>query len=232
MKRIYTGIESCGKSLLLAKDIRKVVDRNIRWHKITGKWRTLAPNMALSPAYIQKIAASGQPIKFWRNLHEIIYDEESDVFIDEILKYFDARNWDKLSLDAKHWLSQGAKMGINVYGACQDFSQVDKSFRLLCNEVYLLNKVIGSRRPSKTTPPVKKIWGLCLKHEVDPLSFKGDNTSLERKGWFPTPFFIHKEDCDLFDTNAKVVPTELPPFRHEVRHCEDAVCGHMKVFHT
>jgi len=210
MKVVYTGIESSGKSLLLARQAKRLVKRNSKWFNITGIKRPIRSNMLFSKEFEQYAESKNVPIIYWQNLEDIIYEQECDVFIDELLKYFDARLWANLSLDSKHWLSQGAKTGIHVYATSQDFSQVEKQFRILCSEVYVVTKLFGSRRPMKTSPPVKFIWGLCIMKAVDPRSFKGDNASMEQVSFFPSPFFILKEDTQIFDTNAKIVPSNLP----------------------
>lgn len=236
MKRVYTGIESSGKSLALAMDLERVAARNAKWLRRTGIARPIVINMALRDSYVAQIRKTGVPIVFWKNLDEILPLVECDIFIDEILKYFDARRWADLSIDAKHWLTQGAKMGIHIYGAAQDFSQVDKSFRLLVNQCFHVTKMIGSPRPMKTAPPVRFVWGLCIQRQVNPTSFKGDSVSMETMG-LPVPFFIHKHYCDIFDTNAKVVPSDLPRLKHEVRYCEhygkgEGSCTFCKTSHS
>lgn len=210
MKVVYTGIESSGKSLLLARKAKELVKRNHKWFLKTGIERPIWSNMTFSLEFYNWSLSLNVPIYYWKNLDEIVYITECDVIIDEIIKYFDARNWLNLTLDAKHWLTQGAKSGVHVYGSAQDFSQVEKSFRLLCNEVYVVHKIIGSRRPMKSAPPVKRVWGLCFVRNVNPKSFKGDSVNMETVG-IPSIFLIQKEDTVVFDTNAKVIPSELSP---------------------
>jgi len=216
MKIVYTGIESSGKSLMLARQAVDVVKRNAKWFKVTKVERPIRSNMKFSPDFEIWAYSQHVPILYYRNLDEIIYETECDVFIDEILKYFDARNWANLSIDAKHWLTQGAKSGVHVYGSAQDFSQVEKSFRILCNQVYVITKLIGSRRPMRTSPPVKRVWGICFVRAVDPKTFKGDSVNMETIG-MPGFFFIKREDTSIFDTNAKVVPSDLPPLKKRRR---------------
>jgi len=197
---------------MLARQAVDVVKRNAKWYKVTKVKRPIRSNMKFSPDFEIWASSQNVPIYYYRNLDEIIYETECDVFIDEILKYFDARNWANLSIDAKHWLTQGAKSGVHVYGSAQDFSQVEKSFRILCNQVYVITKLIGSRRPMRTSPPVKRVWGICFVRAVDPKTFKGDSVNMETIG-MPGFFFIKREDTSIFDTNAKVVPSDLPPLK-------------------
>lgn len=228
MKTIYTGIESSGKSLMLARICQDIVKRNSKWYKKTGLQRPIYSNIPFSPHFITYAEENNVPIFLWHNLEDVIYNQECDVIIDEILKYFDSRNWSNLSLDAKHWLTQGAKSGVHVYGSAQDFSQVDKSFRLLVNKLYVITKIIGSARPMKTAPSSKYIWGVCMSRMVKPSSFKGDNNTLELIG-FPSFFMIDKKDCSIFDTNAKIMPSESLPLKHVARWCE--ICKKYEVKH-
>jgi len=229
MKKIYTGIESSGKSLQLARQAREIVLRNHSWFKKTGIMRPIRSNMKFKPHFEKWAYAMAVPIYYWDNLEEIIYEQECDVIIDEVVKFFDARQWSMMTLDAKHWLTQGAKSGVWVYGSSQDFSQVDKQFRLLCNEVYVITKFIGSARPMKTRPVSNTVWGICVMRRVDPRSFKGDSVSMETIG-MPVPFFIKREDTDIFDTNAKVIPSDLPikNLRKQIGRYVDPVTGQIE----
>lgn len=228
MKCIFVGKESSGKSLQLAKKAHALVYRNSKWFDSTGVKRPIVTNSPFHPFFVEWAASLNVPIEDWVNLEDIIHRGECDVIIDEIIKYFDARNWSDLSVDSKHWLTQGAKSGVHVYGACQDFSQVEKQFRLLCNEVYHVVKVVGSPRPMKTRPEVKRIWGVCMLRSVNPASFKTDTPSMENNTW-PSFFFIKKEDCDIFDTSLKISQGKYPPLQHIERWCEK--CGKSHVTH-
>lgn len=210
MKLVYTGLESSGKSLLLAREAKRLVIRNSKWFAKTGVPRPIVSNMRFEFGFVEYARSMNVPIEYWTNLEDIIYRTECDVFIDELLKYFDARMWQTLSLDSKHWLSQGAKSGVHVYATSQDFSQVEKQFRILCNKVYVVKKIMGSPRPMITAPVVKHVWGICSKRGVDPRSFRGDNATMENTELIPSFFFILRADTSIFDTNAKVVPSELP----------------------
>lgn len=228
MKVVYVGKESSGKSLQLAKKAIELVNRNSKWYDKTCVKRPIVTNSPFSIFFVEWAASKNVPIEMWSNLEDIIHRDECDVIIDEIIKYFDARNWSDLSVDSKHWLTQGAKSGVHVYGACQDFSQVEKQFRLLCSEVYHVVKVLGSPRPMKTRPPVNKIWGLCMLRKVNPASFKTDTPSMEAQTW-PSFFFIRKEDTDIFDTSLRIKAGEYPPMKHIERWCE--TCKKNHVFH-
>jgi len=210
MKVVYTGIESSGKSLLLARKALELVERNSAWFDKTNIKRPILTNLLFSQDFENYATSRNVPIKYWTNLEDIIYETECDVFIDELVKFFDSRQWLNLSLDSKHWLTQGAKTGIHVYATSQDFSQVEKQFRLLCSQVFVVTKIIGSPRPMKSAPSVNFVWGLCSVRRVDPKSFNGDSTTMKSLDFIPSFFFISKDDTSIFNTNAKVIPTNPP----------------------
>jgi len=210
MKKVFTGIESSGKSLQLSIHAEEVLRRNIKWLKITGRPRTMAFNTPMAPYFIARIKEAGIRYMEFKHLTEILHLEECDIFIDELIKLFGASGATALSREQLDFITQGAKNGVHLYAASQDFSQVHKQFRLLVNQVFVVTKIIGSARPMKTAPPVKKIWGLCMIREVKPSSFKGDSMSMEDISGLPSFFFITKEDCERFDTSYKVPLSKLP----------------------
>lgn len=209
MKIIWTGKESQGKSLMLSKKADEVMRRNAKWIRMGLPARTMVFNQPMSNKFRHQIESRGIKYLEVKNQSEFLFLEQIDLFLDEVIKYFPARGSEPLSPEQLHFLSQGAKSGIQIYGASQDFSQVHKQFRLLTNEVHVVRKIIGSRRPMKTAPPVKYIWGLCYVREVKPESFKGDSVTMETIG-LPNFFLIDRIDCERFDTEYKIPQSELP----------------------
>lgn len=231
MKVIFSGLESSGKSLLLAKTVRELIYRNAEWLKVTGVMRPIRSNIRFAPHVVERAKELGIEIYYWKDLEDLTPHTEFDLVIDEIGTYFDSRKWSDLSLDVRRWIVQGAKCGIEMYGTAQDFAQVDKAFRRLTTNLVHITKIMGSRRPSATTPPIKRIWGICAKTELDPLAYKEDKDKFEGKG-LPSFFFIVKEDCIMYDTQQKIAEAKLPPFKHQVRECLHEGCGHVKVSHV
>lgn len=229
MKVVYTGLESSGKSLALAMKVEDILNRNSKWLKKSGIARSIVSNIAFSEIFMRKAEIAGIPVKLWENLDDLITHKNCDVFIDELGTYFDSRSWASLSLDTRRWIAQGAKSGIEIYAAAQDFSQIDIAFRRLTNEVFHIIKLLGSPRPSATRPPVRFIWGLCVKWELDPRSFKNDQAEMKLAWIFPSIFFIRKYFCDLFDTTQFLKRSKPEHFKHSVRVCPD--CGFEKVIH-
>lgn len=209
MKKVWTGLESSGKSLQLSRQAEETFYRNKKWLKVTGIPRIMAFNSPMSKDFVRQIEEAGLIYLQYKNLDEILHLEECDIFMDELIKFFPQNGSNPLSQEQLHFLTQGSKLGINIYGASQDFSQVHKQFRLLVNEVYIVTKVIGSKRPMKSAPPVKRVWGICYMRQVDPGSFKGESVTMKTVG-IPELFLIEKIDCDRFDTSYKIPQSKLP----------------------
>lgn len=207
-KIVFTGLESSGKSLMMARKAEECLERNINHLKKYGFPVPLVSNMYFSKSFEEKAKTAGIPIYYWKDLDDLIQYSDCDIFIDELGVYFDARNWENLSLDFRMWLSQGGKSGVSIYGSAQDFSQVDKSFRLLTKELYHIRKLFGSSRPSRGRPPSKGVWGLCMMRELDPHSY--DDKEFKPIGILPSFFRIKKKHTEMFDTKQKISRSAPP----------------------
>jgi len=117
--------------------------------------------------------------------------------------------------------TEAAKLGVEMYCTAQDFAQVDKAFRRLVNHLYQINKVIGSRRPSATKPPVSFIWGLCAVRELDPSGYDEDKKKFASESPIPSFFFIRKHYCDIFNTTQEIAMSAFAPLRKIVRICPE-----------
>jgi len=231
MKVIFSGLESSGKSLRLASVVADVAYRNAEWFKTTGKERAIYSNLFFSQEFVKECENMRVPIRYWTNLDELVVLDNVDVIIDEVGTYFDARLWSDLSLDVRRWLTQGAKSGIEIYGTAQDFAQVDLAFRRLVNHLFHITKLFGSRRPSATTPPISRIWGLCSIRELNPREYKEDKKSFDTTQLIPNFFFIERAHCEMFDTTQKIQRSTATPLRHIERQCELPSCSFHKVAH-
>lgn len=236
MKTIYTGLEGSGKSLKLAAVAIGLVRRNHKWHALTGISRPIFSNMTFSESFTSYALSENVPIKYWKNLDDLIAVRDADVLIDEVGNYFDSRLWADLSLDCRRWLTQGNKTGVEIYGTAQDFAQVDKSFRRLVNDLYEIRKLFGSRRPSATKPPVKRIWGVCSVMSLDPQGY--DEEKKVKSSIIPSFFIIKRTHCEIFDTTERIERSAYPALRHEERYCQfheklggDGSCRFCKVVH-
>jgi len=254
MKVIYSGLESSGKSLKLSMVVSDLVWRNSKWlikqekdfanltkeqyfekYKRTSVVaRPIVSNLVFSKEFENWVQDELRiPIKYWEKLEELIEYENADVIWDEVGNYLDATKWALLSSDVKKWLTQGAKVGVEVYGSTQDFAQVDKAFRRLTNHLFHITKLIGSRRPSVTKPPVKRIWGMCWMREMNPASYREDNKEI-KGGFFDfgSLFLIEKKYCEIFDTTQKIKKENTLYLRHMHVKCSDPNCTFHAVKHV
>jgi len=229
MKKIYSGLESSGKSLYLAKEAESILNRNAKWYRKSGIARPIRSNMEFSEWFKAKAEEQHIPLILWEDLDEIVGTHDCDIIIDEIGTYFDARTWADLTLPTRRWIAQAAKLGVEIYGAAQDFAQVDISFRRLVNELWYIKKLMGSPRPSNTKPPVKHIWGLCMMRDLDPRNYSETDNEFKTTSWIPKFFFIRRHDCKIFDTKQMIRRSRLQPLLHEERLCPE--CGFEKISH-
>jgi len=219
MKVGFTGLESAGKSQLLAVRAIEVLHRNRRWAKKRAKLklphvpRMMAFDTPMSQKYIQAVQESGHNYLFFQDFNDLMYGDQMDIFIHEITKWFPQKGSDPLTPDQIEFLTQGAKEGNNIYFACQDYSQVHKQFRFLTNQLFLVQKLIGSERPIRSSPPIKYVWGVVLYWSVDPRTFEGDNQTLKKDSAWPGVYFINREDTELYDTSFRVRGSTLPPVK-------------------
>jgi len=222
-KRVFVGFESGGKSLLMARESYQNLFRNARWLKITGIPRPIVGNLPWSKEFHALADKLGIPILPFKHISQLPTLSECDLYLDELGTYFDSRLFADLPLDVRLWLGQAEKMGVQMVGTAQDFGQVDKSFRRLCKEVFEVKKIVGSRRPMKTAPPVNWIWGVLLVWELEPRSFQGEQVDMKTLG-LPSPFLIRKKWIRLFDTSARIALSDPAPLMHVERKCQDPLC--------
>ena len=222
MKMGWSGLESAGKSQLMAVFAYKIYRRNCAWIKRREKKglpfvpRIMAFDSPMSPEFIFRIESKGMKYILFYDLNDIMPLSEIDIFINEINKFFPSRGSDSLTREQAEFLSQGAKDGVDIYFCSQDFSQAHKQFRFLVNKMFHVAKVFGSRRPVKSAPPISFIWGLVLYWSIDPASFKGDSISMKSTGFnriLPSFYFLNKKDTMLYDTSYKVRGSKLPPIK-------------------
>lgn len=215
---IIEGAPGQGKSLYTARLTRKLLRRNQKWAAKSGIKRVIVSNIKFSPAFEKK--AEGY-LKYWVTPDELCKLKDVDVIWDEIATELDSRNFAMLSDELKRFLSQYRKRGVDIYANTQDFSMIDARARLMVTRVATLNKVLGSRDPSPTRPPVKRIWGFVVVRDVE--NFKADDPHNKKYAIVPSFFFIDREDVELYDTRQDIATGTLPirKLRREVGVCDE-----------
>lgn len=196
---VIEGKPGQGKSLYTARVARKLLKRNQKYAVRTGVVRQIVSNIKFSKSFEKE---AGQFLKYWTRVDEIVELRDCDLLWDEIATELDSRNFVNLSEDLKRFLSQYRKRGVDIYSNTQDFSMIDQRARLMITRVATLHKLIGSRDPSPTKPPVRRIWGVVM--VLDLASWKADDPHNKRYSPFFSLFFIDREDVELYDTTQDI----------------------------
>lgn len=226
MITVYTGLPGQGKSIVMAFQMMKILKRNLAYKKKTGRIREVYSNIKLSSDIEDQYH---EFIKYWTDPYTLLSVRDSDIFWDEISTHLDSANWEKTSLDMKRFLRQHRKYGVDIICNTQDFLTVDISFRRLCNEVWLLRKLIGSPDMSATKPEVKSPWGILLLRLVDPTCYGKEKEEYE---FTSTRIrFITKFRCSVYDTRQEISGGLYPPLKHIERKCIDPDCSFVKTEH-
>jgi len=238
---VFTGLPGAGKSLKLADTVIDVLYRNRNWYikqmraykkgklLVPPKPRFLYTNLEMADVVKQEFKGFIHP---WTDLRQLVQLRDVDVVIDEIATYFDARQWEQMSLEVRRWLAQHRKFGIEIYGTAQDFAQADKSFRRLTSDLLYLTKIIGSSDISPTRPVPKVVWGLVLVQTLDPVRYDEEKSKFQSIGFVPRFMIINKAKTRVFDTRAEVKMSSFPPLKHIERSCELPNCAFHKTVHA
>jgi len=226
---VFTGLPGAGKSLKLADTVIEVLYRNRKYHKKTGVKRMLYTNLAMSPKVMTEFR---DYIEMWVDLRQLLPLRDVDVVIDEVATYFNARQWENLSVEMNRWLTQHRKFGVDIYGTAQDFAQADKAFRRLTSDLLYLTKIAGSADISPTRPLPSFIWGLVLVQTLDPVRYDEEKSKFTQVGLLPRFMWISKRKVSVFDTRAEVKPSSGLPLKHSVRVCELPDCNFHKTVHA
>jgi len=212
---VITGRAGSCKTAMLCQTLVRTLKRNKRFLEKSGKLRKVYLNF---PVTTKLTAQYGQFLGYWKNLDDLILLEDCDIFIDELLIYFDAARWKELSLDVKRFIAIHRHLGIEIYSTSQDFAQVDVAFRRLTDQIYYLVKLLSSREPSATKPPIKRIWGVSMIYTISPVDYKEDQK--ENKTKFHWLFFLTRAKCEIYDTRQKFEVTSETKKKELVYICE------------
>jgi len=228
---IYTGLPGSGKTVKLAKKASDLLWRNFRWYQKTGIKRRILTNIELNP----EVLALYPPgfVETWQEPEELVKFRHVDILWDEIATHLDSTQWQNVPLELKRWLQQHRKFGIDLFCTTQDFGMVDISVRRLTSELYKLTKIFGSLDISATRPKIKRVFGLVLCRELDPLAYKPESVDKQKRANFWFSFvWISKKIVNFFDTTQEIKAGGFPKLKHIERECADLDCKYHKVIHV
>jgi len=220
---ILSGLDGQGKTFLNARKAIELLYRNRKWFNKTGVVRPVMLNLKLSAAVEAEFGLFPNGfIGYWENPLELVELRNCDVIWEEMATHLDATQWQYMPSTFKRWVQQHRHYGLEIYGNTQDLKSIDISVRRMVSGLYVVKKIAGSRSPAATKPPVKHIWGVGLKREVDADSLEKEKTQYKYTGW--ELFFIDRQGCEIYDTLNETKAGEYPKLRHSVRYCEDESC--------
>lgn len=227
MINIVTGLPGAGKSYYLAKTTIDLLYENRSWYEKTGIIRKVASNLKLNDDLEKEFSDF---ITYWSEVEEIPKLRDCDVVWEEMGVVCDARNWESMPLELKRWFQQHRHRGVEIYGNVQEFADIDVAVRRLTHNLIYLTKLVGSRDPSPTKPPVKYIWGFVLKTRLDPRDYKEDMKFVSGRFSLDGFFWLNRKITEVYDMRNDIKAGKYPPLQHRIRICED--CGFKKVTHT
>lgn len=122
-----------------------------------------------------------------------------DLFIDEIGDIIPSDHYKDLPIDVRRFFSQHRHRGVRIFSWSQSYMKVDINYRRMLTKVYELKKLIGSRDPDVTKPPLKVIWGYGAKWELDLELLSGNTEIKKHKGILPEFIPINKKWVKMYD---------------------------------
>lgn len=227
MKVIYTGLESAGKTLLMARSIKQSLILSTAYYKKYGFIRPVYCNIHLSSELLEKY---GMFYSYYDDIQELIDKKVAgcDIYHDEISSDFSALKKDKLPRATNRWLRQGAKNGVRYYATAQEYNDIHLDFRRRVSVAYEVKKIMGSSRGGLNLPPVKTIWGVCLVKKLDIFPYNEIQRQYVFNGIFPFVFF-GKRLCSIFDTHQIIEETDNN-LEHTETYCP--TCGYTEIYHN
>jgi len=226
IKEVYTGNTGSGKSLKLATTGLELLNRNIKYYKKTGMKRTVASRLRFSKHIEDRY---GDFIVYWNDMEQLVNFKDCDILWDEISADLDSTQWEKVPMRVRWWFRMHDKYGVDIYATAQDFITIFNGFRRLTDKVFVMRKLIGSRRPSATRPKIKNIWGVVLVWSVKKEDFLKESVEFRYDNIIPDFYLIRRKYCEAYDTRQEIQPADYPPLIHQKRHCE--TCGYEKILH-
>lgn len=135
--RLYTGRRGRGKSLLATRDLQKELARG----------SLVFSNYPVADPLSMRSAVNFETIDdLMTELFRAVLRGESRIVVgfDEAQNHFDSRDWESFPAWLRTFLAESRHYKVGVIAATQSMSQVDKRFRLLCDEVWRVEPVIES----------------------------------------------------------------------------------------
>jgi len=230
------GDVGSGKSLKQAETVLWLLNRS---HKIQKKYnlpiREVWCNFHLNPVIQEK---NQDRLRYWRIPQQMIFSDypenktirrNFDCVWDEMAVELPSDRWKDTDPNVRRFFAQHRKRGIQLFGNTQDFMMVDINVRRMITHVFQTRKIIGSRDPSATLPPVGIIWGLVLIWELDKALIRENADKREHVTLFPEILWITKKLALSYDTGEDINKAEKMRLQHIEYRCDK--CKYVKREH-
>jgi hypothetical protein len=231
----FGDVGSC-KSLDQAKTCLRLLQQS---KKIEKKYKLPKREIWINTPMNQKVLEKYEDrLKYWQDPMEMIFTDyptnkikrrNIDVVWDEIAVELPSDRWKDLDAEIRKFFAQHRHRGIRIFANTQDYMMVDINARRMATKVFEIKKKIGSKDPSPTLPPVKYIWGLALKWELNKQLIRKDDQVRKKQSIIPEFVWITRKYVELYDMTYDI-DKKVEYLVHRKRTCP--VCGLEKITHT
>lgn len=230
----FGDVGSC-KSLDQAKRCLELLKQSIKIQKkyklpIREIWINAPMNQEIKEKYKDRLF-------YWQNPMEMIFTDypynkmkrrNIDVIWDEIAVELPCDGWKDTDPEIRKFFAQHRHRGIRIFANTQDYKMMDINARRMTTRIYEIRKIIGSRDPSPTLPPVKLIWGFALKWELNKQLIRRDDQIRKKETLIPDIIWISKKLVNSYDMTFDI-DKKADYLIHREKICQ--VCGLSQVTH-
>lgn len=238
---IITGKPGHGKTALMVKMMRDDLKAG----------RRVFPNIKIYPENmgLKEIIGTGliwnkedrenpaKQVLYWQNFSDWQYFSEGTVYVDEGLRYFNARKWAQLPDVMQQRFTEHRKDKIDLVFNIQHYTFIEKTLRMLCEKFINVELKYGSAEFKETwMPRISRCSSIDLitlnrmeAMNIDPYNMTEEDE--ERLNVFVSSklFWIKKKFFKMYDTSERVAPSRPEPLLHYERSCPD--CGKVAITH-
>jgi len=203
---VYVGKPGHGKTIALMREFVRVCKKNEKIFNTTGYRRTVKTCIHPAPWLYARYAFY---IEIFNDLDWLPYARDCDIFIDEMGSFFDSRQWASLGPEVIHALRLHRHRGIDIYGATQEFSQVDVTIRRLTTRLYRTKKIFSTKEPQPNQKPSKFAFMLATVGTVKP-EHREIETEFQETEQNKLQIYDN-DDFDLYNTHQEMNMIPLSP---------------------
>lgn len=230
------GDVGSGKSLNQADTVLWLLERSVKIQKkynlpLRPVWCNFHMSQAIRNKYPDRLFT-------WHNPLTMIFEDypmntkirkSFDCVWDELAVELPSDKWKDTHIEIRNFFAQHRKRGVQIYGNTQDYMMVDINARRMATRVFESFKLFGSRDPDPTLPPIKHVWGIVAKWELDKRLIRQDAQDRKRVEFFPSITLITKKLVEAYDTTEDIKPADIE-LKHIEKRC--GVCGELKIRHA